>query len=59
MGDNDTGCPAFHTSWVSSSSSMSANVKRALRRSVTPLPVRPRMTRNRATTSSRLNGLVT
>ena len=44
---------------VSSSSSMSAKVRRALRGSAPPLPARRRMTRNRATTSSRLNGLVT
>jgi hypothetical protein len=36
VGDSDTGSPAFQTSWVSSSSSMSANERRALRGSSTP-----------------------
>ena len=41
VGDSETGSPAFHTSWVSSSSSMSANVSRALRGSSTPRPDAP------------------
>src|SRR6476619_2526837 len=59
VGDSETGSPAFQTSWVSSSSSMSAKVSRALRGSSTPRPDRRRITRSRATTSSRENGLVT
>ncbi|COX46858.1 Uncharacterised protein [Mycobacterium tuberculosis] len=59
VGDSDTGWPAFHTSWVSSSSSISANVSRTLRGSLLPLPARRRMTRSLATTSSKLKGFVT
>ena len=60
VGDSETGLPAFHTSCVSASSSMSANVMRA------PLasPLARSSTRRstawmRAITSARLKGLVT
>jgi hypothetical protein len=38
VGDSETGSPAFQTSWVSSSSSMSANFSRELRGSSAPQP---------------------
>ena len=59
VGDSDTSSPLFQTSWVSSSSSTSENTMRVERSAGSTKPDRRNITSSRATTSSRLNGLVT
>jgi uncharacterized Zn-binding protein involved in type VI secretion len=59
VGDSATCTPSFHTSCVSSSSSMSAKVNRGAGAATDAEPLRRSTARIRAITSSRLNGLVT
>jgi DNA-binding response OmpR family regulator len=60
VGDSETSSPFFQTSWVSSSSSMSAKTRRARSSLAAARPdVRRSTARIRATISSRENGLVT